>query len=108
MPIPILLFLTAHLEQFSKRVGDVQISLNKSPVEVDEAQENLDIVNTLWLGLLGHHFHPFGIHVCTLPTHYKAQELDLCLEERAFFEVGVKAEPLESFKDFSDMSLVIL
>jgi hypothetical protein len=108
LPTPILLFLTTRLEQFSKRVGNVRISPDEPLVEVGEAQEYLDIVNTLSLGLLGHHFHPFGIHARALPAHYKVQEFDLRLEERAFFKVGVKAEPPESLKDFSDMSPVIL
>ena len=86
----------------------MQISLNEPPVEVDEAQEYLDIMNTLRLGPLGHYFHPFRIYVCTLPTHYKAQEFDLCLEEQVFFKVDVKAEPPESLKDFSDVLPVIL
>ena len=38
------------------------------PVEVNEAQEYLDIVNTLRLGPLGHRFHPFGIRACALPV----------------------------------------
>ena len=108
MPIPILLPLTARLEQLGKRAGDVRISLDEPPVEVDEAQEYLDIVNTLRLGLLGHRFHPFGIHVCALPAHYEAKEFDLRLEEQAFFKVGVKAKPPESLEDFSDVSPVIL
>ena len=86
----------------------MQISLYEPPVEVGEAQEYLDVVNTLWLGPLGHRFHPFGIHACALPAHYKAQEFDLRLEERAFFKVGVKAKLPESLKDFSDVLPVIL
>jgi hypothetical protein len=108
LPIPILLPLTARLEQFGKRAGNVRISLDEPPVEVDEAQEYLDIVNTLRLGPLGHRFHPFGIHACALPAHYKAQEFDFRLEERAFFKIGIKAKPPESLKDFSDVSPVIL
>ena len=108
LPIPILLSLTACLEQFGKQVGDVRISLNEPPVEVDEAQEYLDIMNTLRLGPLGHRFHLFGIHVYALPAYYKVQEFDLRLEERAFFKVGIKAKLLESLKDFSDVSPMIL
>jgi hypothetical protein len=86
----------------------VQISLNEPSVKVNEAQEYLHIMNTLRLGLLGYCFHPFGIYACALPAHYKAQEFDFRLEERAFFKVGVKAKPPESLKDFSDVSSVIL
>ena len=69
LPIPILLSLTARLEQFGKWAGDVRISLDEPLVEVDEAQEDLDIVNTLWLGPLGHRFHPFEImRIPYLPT----------------------------------------
>ena len=61
LPIPILLSLTARLEQFGKWAGDVRISLDEPPVEVDEAQEDLDIVNALWLGPLGYRFYCKGV-----------------------------------------------
>ena len=86
----------------------MRISLDEPPVEVDEAQEYLDVVNTLQLESLCHRFYPFGIYACALPAHYEAQEFELRLEERAFFKVGVKAKLPESLKDFSDVSPVIL
>jgi hypothetical protein len=59
----------------------MRIFLNEPPVEVYKAQEYLDIVNTLRLGPLGHHFYPSRVYAYTLPTHYKAQKLNLHLEK---------------------------
>jgi hypothetical protein len=65
-------------------------------------------MNTFGLGLLGHYFYPSRVHTYTLPAHYKSQKLNLHLEERAFLKIGIKAELPEPFKDFLDVSPIIL